>query len=861
MREVSHGRHHHFSASLAVILVVLGGMIGVDAVTAAVPLAHEGQTDYRIVRPSDPGSVDDYAVQELRVYLGQITGAEFDVISPTAVAAEGRYLFVGMSEPVRARIGDDPLAELEPQEHVARNEGEDIFLYGKGVHGNLDAVMLFLRESLGWRWYTRFEHPVVPDKPTVELEPFHHTLAYNYTHRRIHMHRGMDWPLQMGINQGFDPRVWDLVNRPNAPKERADRLAHFVSYTPDRVAGFHTLHAYLPPSPKFSHADKFEVIEQKNYFEAHPEWYSYDAAANERRWNKKQVCFSIPEMRAELTSNIRKVADQLPEGSILALGAEDSPGAFCDCPGCQALEAEYATTAGPILDYAFDLCDVLARTHPTMKVRTVAYRRDQTQRPPKLPEGKKLPDNLIIWFAPIHDNYFADWTHPDEEIQRTYADLVRWGELASELHMYMYPNPYGSGTYLPVGNVRRFVNDLRMAHEAGATGAFIDHAGAHQRAGFSELQTYLYVNLMRDIDQDAEALIVEFTDHMYGVAGELMRRYMGELEEGRRAMIDLPDRVTYRSYDRDLETFPYLTVENIHRWQGYFDQMTDQVASAPERVQVNVDLARRELDFATLWRWYDLQDAYPGYYTDHTVVADRIEQANEAKWSLPRTDDSNRTQNRTAWEIETGKTMNRRMKPLTPHVVRDLVVRIEAGGEEKPLPARFADIDPERIRTFVPEYPNNRPGRKVIPDPDSPFGFAIPVENPDLPFQFGFYQGDTRTHGARRRVELSEIEPGVYQTFRLGNVEVTPECSIWFSADSWATRLQVGDRLYEPGEDTHWDAYVTVKFDGPTYGSEPNEELLSLEDRQAYERRRDKTEDLVLVGRIIMVKSSPNGAD
>lgn len=64
---------------------------------------------------------------------------------------------------------------------------------------------------------------------------------------------------------------------------------------------------------------------------------------------------------------------------------------------------------------------------------------------------------------------------------------------------------------------------------------------------------------------------------------------------------------------------------------------------------------------------------------------------------------------------------------------------------------------------------------------------------------------------------------------------LTPDCWIWFSAASWATNQQLGERLYEPGALNQYSAWVSLKFDGPTYGGTAKE-------------------DLVLCDRIIVVK-------
>ncbi|MBT7164202.1 MAG: hypothetical protein HN904_15585, partial [Victivallales bacterium] len=158
-----------------------------------------------------------------------------------------------------------------------------------------------------------------------------------------------------------------------------------------------------------------------------------------------------------------------------------------------------------------------------------------------------------------------------------------------------------------------------------------------------------------------------------------------------------------------------------------------------------------------------------------------------------------------------------------------------------PVPERFRDIDPARIRQYLPRRHSKRLP-PFIKAPDAELGYAAIVDKPDMPFHFGFHQGDNAPRavsalstlpegtkakwvrtgnsgfGLRRELATAEIVPGKYHIYRLAEIEVTPNCQIWFSSSSWQTRLQVGSRLYELGANNRWEAYVSMKFDGPTYG-------------------------------------------
>jgi len=759
---------------------------------ADIALSTAGKTEFRIVKLEVVSPVDDYALTRLSEYLKQITGAEFPVVEADKVTGGGPCLYVGVSASVKEKLGGDPLTALKDQEHVSRSKGADIFLYGKGVHGNLHAVMEFLETSLGWRWYSLFEKPVLPATPNVTLKPFERKRGFSFRSREFGLLGDPHFSYQRGLNMASEK--WGSRSAPGfVPYLRNDKFVH-------------SAFAYIPPTPDTVYSRSFPWMERMDYFATNPEFFSMHPNGN--RTPAMQLCFSNPALRQELTRNILKHLTIAPGNDILTVDAADNPDAFCYCAKCKALEKQYQSPGGPHYDYLIELCGLLQKQHPGKFVKTLAYRRSQTQKPPVLPAGDQLPENLIIAFAPIEDCFFADWNHPDASLQETWRDLQAWSRITSHLWAWLYPNPWGSGEVLPVGNLRRNINQMRLMHKAGVEGVFTDHRGANDRSGLSELQSYLILKLMQDVTCDTDALIREFTDHQYGPAAELVRLYLEELEQGREAMRELPRGVTYTPGPRfEDHIFPYLTEENIHRWQRRFDNMEASAAASPAAL-ANVRLLRRELDFASLWKWFKLRQSHPDYFKDANDFANRIKAAS------PR--------------------------PFAPGTLADLMAIIEGGGEEKPLPVEFSGIDRARIQTFVPTNSGRQSGPKTVKDAEAACGYATTIHLPDMPFQVGFYQWESRQpskgkEGARIRLEQKDITSGKYRLYKLGAITLTPDSWIWFSAKSWATNQQLGERLYEPGAINHWEAWVSLKFDGPTYGGTAKE-------------------DLVLCDRIIVVK-------
>ena len=774
-----------------------GGSRVLQLTNQTITLAEAGEARYQIVASPDPDGIEGYAAKTLAGYLKEMTGAEFPVVAPDEFMADRPAIFVGLSEPARRLLEDDPLSDLADQEHVARSVGRDILLYGKGHRACLDATMDFLESSLGWRWYSPFEKPVAPKRATLTLKPFSRKRGFDFVSRQMAVRFDGDFHLQHGVNMGLETK---LLNRGEPVPGR------LRSWLPNENF-VHTSFAYIPPTPKDKYANGFPWVEKRNYFETNPEFFSVGESG--KRVPNLQLCFSNRGLRDELTRQVRRQIERSGPRQIVTIDAADRPGRFCHCDDCVALEQRHRTPGGPLFDYLIELCDTLKREHPETRVKTLAYRRSQTQIPPRLPEGRGLPDNLIIDFAPIEDCYFADWTHPDPNIQETFRHLKDWAAIAApgNLWTWMYPNPWGSGHEMPVGNVGRVVTNLRLMHEAGVRGIFLDHNGINSRSGWSELQAFLALKLARDIDADADALIAEFTDHAFGPAAPRMRQYLAELEAARKAMTPLPPGVTYKSRNLDDRTFPYLTPANLHRWQAWFDEMETATAKLP-RERGNVRSQRRELDLATLWKWFDLRAAWPGIYTDHHRVAERILAANRAKSAAGLAP---------AWKL--GEELVARSDTL-----------IDAGGE-KPLPAEFDGIPRDRIRTFLPRN-NVRGGKKrSVKDPAAAFGTAAVVDQPGEPFRCGFCEWKSRTpsvvaRGPELTIPGDRITPDEYRLHPLGEIDLnTDDSLIWFGR-SWATNIEIGSQLYFPGEPNRWQAWVSLKFTGPRYGGKGEDKVL-----------------------------------
>ena len=209
----------------------------------------------------------------------------------------------------------------------------------------------------------------------------------------------------------------------------------------------------------------------KNFFKTNPEFFSMDQAG--KRVDTLQLCFSNRKLRETFTAHLLERIRAGGGRGIVNVSANDVPGSFCRCPACVALEKQYQSVGGPLYDYLIEACGQIAKAYPQAYVTTLAYRKNQTEVPPAV---KRLPDNLIIVFAPIDDNFAA--TLDDPTNQGTLDNLKKWVSIAKHVWVWYYINPYIL-EHPPLGNVEKVAADTKLLHQIGVSGTFYEHDSAY----------------------------------------------------------------------------------------------------------------------------------------------------------------------------------------------------------------------------------------------------------------------------------------------------------------------------------------------------------------------------------------------
>ncbi|MBO4632178.1 MAG: hypothetical protein J5858_09670, partial [Lentisphaeria bacterium] len=350
------------------------------------------------------------------------------------------------------------------------------------------------------------------------------------------------------------------------------------------------------------------------------------------------------------------------------------------------------------------------------------------------------------------------------------------------------------------------------------TYSYFEHnVGVANMIGFTELQSFLILQLFKDASQDENALIREFMEFEYGKAAPLMLKYLDELENA------TAENHLFMSWNAPLSTYEHLTAENLVRWHGYFAEMEKLLADSPVQLQ-NLKRVKINLEFAMLLRYNRIIRKFPDFKVKPQALAESVQK--EFRKTITDFFDKGfefRSKNALRWLDD-----------------RIYMALIQAGREGKPLPAEiFGKIPAERIMQFVPKVN----GRNLESDPDAAWGLAAvqmtkPV--PKLPYPAHIYDYVARKYyPSLMRVTRQNIGPrGKYKIFRVTRRHIlSPNCMLQIGEDSWyQIRANLGE-AYEDGSLNQVEIYASLKFEGPAF----------------YPEDQGKT-DRVLCDRVIVVK-------
>lgn len=319
------------------------------ALSVAALLHSSGQAAEKLtlVRPGQPvptiyiadqeSPAEKFAAQELRAYLGKITGREFKIlrwgpgersrIPADILKPKGAYIAIGQNELTESLKS----TSLATEQYVIDVNAERLAIVGgadrkRGVIYGVYEVL----EQLGVRWYRPEpwgEH--VPHRSRIELAlgrkisdrpdyEFRSTLAGGFQRYR-----------QPTVQQSDQASVWSLRNRLNYDVNGAPKFGGRMS-------------------PRFDHI-YYQLITVEEYFDKHPEFFCLykgkrrrvnpDGGVKSSNPTGLQLCLSNAGLQEVFAQKIIAKAKTQSDLSSVTFSVSPNDGCpFCECEDCRKLD-------------------------------------------------------------------------------------------------------------------------------------------------------------------------------------------------------------------------------------------------------------------------------------------------------------------------------------------------------------------------------------------------------------------------------------------------------------------------------------------------------------------------------------------
>ena len=734
-------------------------------------LAENGRTLYQVRGKTAKMLLEEKAaIGDLCHYLKLISGADF------AAGSHKKYqIIIGEPAPSDKRT-------LKKHERRIVSENNDIYIWGEGRYGNVNAVYDFLKDIMRCRWFTVSGDEMIPRQQRIELDDLDYSIIPTVP--------------KVTINQFSITGVPALVRfaRRHGLHTRADG---FIGPTG------HAIRSLLPcgqiPYGKREGnlAGPYATLKHKAYFKTNPEFFSMNEKG--KRVRGRHYCFSNPELRKEFVKNISKVlTDAGYDGSPadFSIGHDDRSGKFCYCQACLALEKQYDHCAGAYFDFVFYVADRIGKKYPNIMLNILAYRKEQTLIPPSSEKIKSFPMNVTVCYAPLSADFSKPYTHPSN---RKIADLFKaWGKVAHNIRWSAYPTTYPRPTFnFPLtANIRRGAENINFACANGIVSAYLEFgAGPADAFGFNDLRLYIYSEKLRDINADENVLIREFTDACYGQAAPALRKYLAELEEKELAT------KKFMRWNPQVLYVDYASAENLLKWTADFKQMEKSV-SAPRHL-LNLRRARFTLDQTIIARWPYFTEAEKQKFGDLEKIIKRCE-----KTIFDHNTDIASSFRQSAQRDKYIKLRNSKYLGGL-----DQLTGVARGG--KPLPEFM-----QKKKTLYRILPN-RNKQALTPDPQAAFGlanFAKYPENNRSIFTLHYYRhGSTHRPDIQKIVNRKRIEKRAkdnnYHWYHLGAVPLSADAVLMFDGVSDQSNFPLGHLYAAENPGQLYDLYVSCAAD------------------------------------------------
>ena len=489
--------------SIAIMTVISAHRAAGIARAAELTLAEDGRTKYSIVIAAEAEEGEKYAADELALFLGRMTGADFPITRDSEPAGDFEIV-VGHTN--RKSLEDLP-ANLRTENFegfAIVPDGERLVIIGNIPRGTLYGVYDFLDVELGVLF---LDHHVdhVPQRATLKVTVNARTYGP---------------PIERRANYAALMGTAALRNRMNSIGFQviAEKMLGGVKKVGHPI---HTMNVLVP---------------REKYFDEHPEYFPF--IDGERREEYKgmitQQCFTNPDVLLIVMNKVREwVRDGLksnPYNKVIASVSANDSIHFCECEPCKAVAREDGSEddhgAGAAhLRMVNAIARQIAIEFPNASISTMLY---HSKMPKKIKPVKNVIMNMV---SGIDWRYRLDDPTSKNNVIMS-KTLAEWTQKVGEGRIYNWSKHVNFGDFLkPIPNLREIATNVRIYHEKYRLGGMFAQNQQTRGGEMRVLRHYLLARAMWRPTVDSRETIKEFCHAFYGDGAEGVLRYINYLHD------------------------------------------------------------------------------------------------------------------------------------------------------------------------------------------------------------------------------------------------------------------------------------------------------------------------------------------
>lgn len=450
-------------------------------------LVKDGVSKCAIVLPQDCTPPMEFGASDLSKHLKLISGAEVIVYKQkddTDIPAGFDGLILVTNKPLG---GESPVTSDAFKITTVSGKPWTIRIYGDNKRGAMYGCYGFLQDVLGCRWFTN----------TISRIPKTKTIAVGTL--KINQKPAFEYREPFYAEALYGTKEWLVRNHANGNSCNLDAsVGGKIKYGTHSFV--HTMFTLVPPA---------------TYFASHPEYFALNKG---QRVNHTQLCLTNPDVLKIAIEGVKQWIKDEPSARIFSVSQQDSPSGACECESCRKIVEEEGAESGPILRFVNAVAAEVGKEYPDAIIDTLAYNYSQT--PPK--HVKPLPNVRVRLCLP--------WSCKAHSLEascgkKDFKDLHAWGKITNQLYIWDYNTDFWH--YLLLHPSMDYLKTIfKVYKENGVVGSFMQGSYQSNGGSFAELKSYLCARLMWNPNQDANKLMDEYIEGVYGKSAPVIKEWM-----------------------------------------------------------------------------------------------------------------------------------------------------------------------------------------------------------------------------------------------------------------------------------------------------------------------------------------------